>query len=233
MHVQVRTAMTTDVVTVNRKTPFPEILRLLQDREVSALPVVDDGRVVGVVSEADLLRKEEYKPGAGFEYHPSLRTRLRHRLTREGDTRTKASGTTAETLMTAPAITVGADASVVAAARLLDRFDIKRLPVVDEEGRLLGIVSRRDVLRTFVRPDEDIMRDIRDDAIIRALWPDPNAFGISVDDGVVTLAGDVDRRTHAIIAGQIAAAVDGVVDVVNRLQWHFDDIMAQRQAFGP
>lgn len=235
MHATVDAVMTDNVVTVTRETPFIEIVRILHNHRISGLPVLDDeGRVVGVVSEADLLRKEEHMPEHyADDYHPPLRSRLRHHLDNEGNTKTKAAGTVAGALMTAPAITIRADASVVKAARLMDRHGVKRLPVVDDDGRPLGIISRSDVLRVFGRLDAEIEHEIRDAVIARTLRVDPTSVGVSVTEGIVTLEGDVEQRTHSIIAERLARGVDGVVDVVNRLTWHYDDILAQRQVSGP
>jgi CBS-domain-containing membrane protein len=191
-------------------------VRLLSERRVSALPVLDAARrVVGVVSEADLLRKEEFpeQPGGGRPFESRQRRAAR----------AKAAGDTAAELMTAPAVTVGADATVAEAAKVLSRHGVKRLPVVDEAGRLLGIASRVDLLKVFLRSDEDIRREVRDEVFQRVLWVDPDGVAVEVRDGVVTLEGVLERRSLIPIAVRLVHGVDGVVDVVDRLTYEADD----------
>jgi CBS domain-containing protein len=216
MRRRVRDVMTPEVVTVDEETPFKEITQLLADCRISAVPVLDtDARVVGVVSEADLLRKEEYPEGP-----PGARL-LGGRRRRA--TRAKATGDTAVELMTAPAVTVGPDASVAEAARLLHRHQIKRLPVLDPAGPLLGIVSRADLLKVFLRSDDQIAQEVRQDVLRRALWVDPDTIGVEVRDGVVTLTGQLERRSLIPITVRLVHGVDGVVEVVDRLTFEFDD----------
>jgi CBS domain-containing protein len=208
--------MTTEVVTVDEETPFKELVALMADTKVSALPVIDpDGRVVGVVSEADLLLKEEFPEGPPerqlFESH-------RRRMTRA-----KAAGDMAVELMTSPAITVAPDASIAEAARLLHRHQIKRLPVVDPAGPLLGIVSRADLLKVFLRSDDQIAQEIRRGVLLRALWVDPDTVRVEVRDGVVTLTGRLERRSLIAIVVSLVRSLDGVVDVVDRLTYELDD----------
>jgi CBS-domain-containing membrane protein len=207
--------MTTTVATVDERTPFKQIVRLLSERRVSALPVLDAAkRVVGVVSEADLLRKEEFPEGPGGRVFESRHQRV---------ARAKAAGDTAAELMTAPAVTVGADATVAEAAKLLARHGVKRLLVVDEAGRLLGIASRVDLLKVFLRSDEDIRREVRDEVFQRVLWIDPDDVAVEVSDGLVTLEGVLERRSLIPIAVRLVHGVDGVVDVVDRLTYEAND----------
>jgi len=213
---RVRDVMTPEVVTVEEETPFKEITQLLADCHISALPVLDsDGRVVGIVSEADLLLKEEFPEGpAGGHLFQGRRQRA---------TRAKAAGDTAVELMTAPAITVGPDASVAEAARLLHRHQVKRLPVVDPAGPLLGIVSRADLLKVFLRSDAEIAQEVRQDVLTRAMWVDPDIVTVQARDGVVTLTGQLERRSLIPIAVSLVHGLDGVVDVVDRLSFEVDD----------
>ncbi|MEV5408751.1 CBS domain-containing protein [Thermopolyspora sp. NPDC052614] len=229
MRTTVKDVMTTQVVAVQGNATFHEVARLIIDRGVSGMPVLDeDGKVVGVVSEADLLHKEEFKERYYREgYRPALSARLRHHLGSEGDTRRKAAATTAAELMTSPPYVTTPDSPVVLAARIMDRHGVKRLPVVDAEGRLAGIVSRRDLIRVFVRSDEDLQARVREDVLKRALGLTTNLVEIGVTEGVVTLVGEVPRRSEAIAAGRLTENLDGVVAVVNELRYVEDDTVAE------
>ncbi|WP_431895249.1 CBS domain-containing protein [Nonomuraea sp. bgisy101] len=220
MRTRVEDVMTRQVISVDFDTPFKDVAETLIQHGISAVPVVDaDGRVAGVISEADLLRKEEFRELFYREgYRPPLRVRRRHR-----DAERKATGDTAYELMSAPAVSISREATVVAAARLMDEHDLKRLVVRDDDGCLVGIVSRRDLLRTFVRDDEEIAKDVREDVFERALWNDPSQVTVTVDHGIVTLNGRMDRRSSAAIAARMTQRVNGVVDVVDNLIWDEDD----------
>ncbi|MEU7746050.1 CBS domain-containing protein [Nonomuraea sp. NPDC049158] len=212
--------MTAKVVTVTARTPFKDIAETLIAGGISAVPVVDDdGHVVGMVSEADLLRKEEFREQFYREgYQPPLRARLRHPKGKR-----KAAGDTAGELMTSPAITVSPQASVVSAARLMDAHDVKRLAVVDQAGVLVGIVSRRDLVKLFLRSDDDIAAEVREDILDRGLWVDTSGVVVQVRHGVVTLSGQMDRKTETAIAVRMTGRVNGVVDVIDELTWKHDD----------
>ncbi|MBX6166228.1 MAG: CBS domain-containing protein, partial [Thermobispora bispora] len=214
MHKKVRDVMTTQVASVNGSTPFRDIAEVLITHNVSAAPVVDgEGHVIGVVSEADLLRKEELREQYYREgYKLPLSARLRERLGRPGgDVEEKARALTAAQLMTAPPITITPYKSVVSAARLMSKHGVKRLPVVDDEGRLVGIVSRHDLLKVFVRSDEDILDEVRRDIINGALWTDTSRLKASVREGVVTLSGQVENRSDAKILVRMAERINGVL----------------------
>lgn len=225
MRTRVQDVMTTDVVSVREDATFQEVARLLIGHGVSGMPVLDAaGRVVGVISEADLLHKEEFKERYHREgYRPPLTARLRHRLGSEGDTRRKAEATTARELMTSPAYTTTPNTPVVLAARDMDRYGVKRLPVVDEDGKLLGIVSRRDLIRVFVRNDAEIAEQVREDVIRQALGSVPNLIDVEVREGVVTLRGEFLRKSEALAAARLTENLDGVVAVVNELTYLEDD----------
>jgi CBS domain-containing protein len=208
--------MTVTVVTVGADTPYKEIVELLARNAVSALPVVtDDLRVVGVVSEADLLHKMEF---AGLEPHVRLLERRRRRLARA-----KAAADSAGDLMSAPAVVIGPAESLTTAARLMDAEGVKRLPVVDHHGDLVGILSRRDLLRVYLREDEAILADVTDEVLLRTLWIEPGTVTVVVKGGVVTLAGTVDRRSTVPLVVRLVEAVAGVVEVVDHLSYHYDD----------
>lgn len=210
--------MTQNVATVPPEASYRETVNTLLDRRISAAPVVDaHGRVLGVVSEADLLHKIEAADDQENQ-------RVVHTPRRAAD---KAYGATAAALMTTPAVTVDPGVSVAAAARQLEHDRVKRLPVVGADGRLVGIVSRRDLLSMHARPDKDIRDDVENDVLLRTLWIDPAEVTVEVDDGTVTLGGRIESRTLAGLAVEFTAKVAGVVAVVDRLSWDFDD---RRQA---
>lgn len=213
---QVQDVMTTDVATVGEQTPYREIVDVLTSGRISAVPVVDDfGRVLGVVSEADLMHKVEL---IGEPYEPRLFEGRRRR-----QARIKAEAAVARDLMTAPAVTTLGTTTIAAAAKLMDRQHVKRLPVVDELGRLAGIVTRSDLLRVHLRPDADIRADIVQEVLRRVLAVEEGLVQVTVTDGVVRLAGQLDRRTSVGIAVRLAAQVSGVVQVVNELGYDIDD----------
>jgi CBS domain-containing protein len=215
MRTKVRDVMTSPVETVGTETGFKAIAERLRTRAISAVPVVDAaGRVVGVVSQADLLLKEER---AELEEHQTFLEGARQRRAR-----TRAAAGTAGELMSCPAATIRADAPVAEAARMMRRCGVKRLPVVDDEGRAVGIVSRGDLLVVFTRADEAI-RDEIVDVIARTLLLDPTPYSVSVRDGVVTLGGEADRHTDAILVGRLAERVEGVVSVKSDLAYRQDD----------
>jgi CBS domain-containing protein len=208
--------MTQRVITVGPGTGYKEIVDRLARAGVSALPVLDErGRVVGVVSEADLLHKVEM---SGDEGHRHLLERRRRRAARQ-----KAAGDTAGEVMSRPAVTIAPGASLAEAARLMEAERIKRLPVVDPHGALVGIVSRRDLLSVYTRTDDEIRTDIVDNVLRAIMSLTPEEADASVADGVVTLTGRTGRRSATEIAGRLAHRVEGVVDVVNRMEYEYDD----------
>lgn len=215
MRTTVADVMTREVVTIEPSTPFKEVVRRLREARVSALPVLDeDGRLVGIVSEADLILKENPE----VEDAAHLFVRRHRRLDRQ-----KAAGLYARELMTTPVVTIGPGASVAEAARLMHRKQVKRLPVVDEDGRLVGIIARSDLLTVFLRDDAEIEREIREDVIRRTLWIDPATVSVRVRDGVVRLEGQLERRSLIPVLERLVAAVEGVVGVEQRLTFEVDD----------
>ena len=208
--------MTSDVVTVDEETSFRRLVGLMHECRVSAVPVVDeDGRILGVVSEADLLVKED---PAVFIQH--LVDRKAQRVERE-----KAVAAVAGKLMTAPAVTIGPRATVTEAAHLMRDEHVKRLFVTDESGKVIGVVSRVDLLLPFLRPDAEIALAV-DDVIRLEAGVLPDTFEVAVTDGVVRISGRVERRT---IAPQLVAKIrgtEGVVSVDSHLEWDFDDTMS-------
>jgi CBS-domain-containing membrane protein len=212
----VESVMTRDVVWVNKDTPYKELVKLLATRRVSAVPVVDDRRhVLGVVSEADLLLKQE-KPARPHTRLLSTRRRRRERA--------KAKATVAAALMSQPPITISTGATLTEAARRLHTEGVKRLPVINAVGQLVGIVSRVDLLKMFLRSDEELHREIVEDVIFGDLFMGPNRFDVHVEDGVVVLQGRCERRSLIPTVVRAVGAVEGVVRVENRLGNDVDDL---------
>ncbi|KAB1990481.1 CBS domain-containing protein [Streptomyces triticiradicis] len=196
--------MTHTVAAVGRRAPFKEIVQLMQDWRVSALPVVEgEGRVVGVVSEADMLPKEELR-----DVPDTARPHPRRPVDAA-----KAEATVANDLMSSPAVTVRANATLAEAARVMAREGVERLPVVDRTGLLEGIVSRAGLLKIFLRDDENIAEEVRHE-IVPSLFPPPeSAIRVEVRDGVVTLTGRTRDPAMVPVAARLVQAVEGVVDV--------------------
>ncbi|WP_228472803.1 CBS domain-containing protein [Streptomyces cyaneochromogenes] len=205
--------MTHTVAAVGRRAAFKEIVQLMQDWKVSALPVLEgEGRVVGLVSEADLLPREEFR-----DSDPDRYTQLR----RLSDL-AKAGAITAEELMTSPALTTRPDATLAQAARTMAHARVKRLAVVNELGMLEGIVSRSDLLKVFLRGDDEIAEEVRCEVVTR-LFPSPgSAIRVQVHDGAVKLTGRVRDTSLIPVAARLVRAVEGVVDVSFALEGHRD-----------
>jgi CBS domain-containing protein len=200
--------MTHTVVAIGRDAKFKEIVRTLMQWRVSAMPVLEgEGRVVGVVSEADLLPKEEFR-----DSDPDRYTQLR----RLSDL-AKAGAVTADELMSSPAVTVQANVPLAEAAAKMAHRKIKRLPVTDAHGRLEGIVSRSDLLKVFLRPDEDIAEEVRR-TVVAYVFPDPlGPVEVNVEEGMVTLAGVIRDVSLVPVAERLIRAVGGVIGVECRL----------------
>ncbi|WP_310719029.1 CBS domain-containing protein [Streptomyces lydicus] len=204
-HRTIGELMTRKVVSVQLDTPFKDIAQILADHAVSAVPVLDSlGRPAGVVSEADLLRK------AADRSDLSGRTPLPHL---EAWERARAEGRTAGELMSAPAVCAHPEWTVVEAARLMEVQQVKRLPVVDETDTLLGIVSRADLLRVFLRQDKAIQEEISREVIGRTARLGASAVTADVVQGQVTLHGSVDNPLLIPVLLRMCAGVDGVVAV--------------------
>ncbi|MER6737910.1 CBS domain-containing protein [Streptomyces puniciscabiei] len=200
--------MTLAVVAVGRDAPFKEIVRTMEQWKVSALPVLDgERRVIGVVSEADLLPKEQFRDSASG---------LSDQLGRQCEL-AKARAVTAAELMSAPAVTVHPGATLAQTARIMAVRHVKRLPVVDDAGMLRGIVSRGDLLKVFLRSDEDIAEEVRR-TVVSCLFPAlSHTILVHVHEGVVTLRGELRDTSLISVAARLARAVEGVVNVEAQL----------------
>jgi CBS domain-containing protein len=211
--LKVSDVMTREVITVNEDTPYKEIVSLLAEHHISAVPVVNGyGGIGGVVSETDLIRKEEFQRSQT----PWSMRWWRHAA------RSKAVALRAGEVMSHPAVTIDQTATIPEAAQLMAVRGITRL-VVTHDDVLTGIVTRSDLLKAFLEPDDVLVQRIRREVVVHALWDDPFSIEIGVENGVVTLSGEVEQRSTADIAAKLTGEVDGVVGVVNRLVWVYDD----------
>lgn len=216
--MKVRDVMTSQVVQVHPETPLKEVARLLAERGISGVPVVDEDRhVLGVVSEADFLVKEQGE----LAEHPSLVSWLfDHTEIERAEARLHA--TTAVAAMSSPAITIDADRPIREAAAEMTRHRVNRLPVV-QDGALVGIVTRADLVATFLVPDAVLRRRIVTEVLQDTMWMAEDEIEVTVDRGVARLSGTVDRRSTATILERLVSHVDGVVTVDSDLRWELDD----------
>jgi len=211
--------MTRSVRSVRPKTPLKDVARLMLDNWLSGVPVVDRyGTVLGVVSEADFLAKEQ---GVRAVHHRRLAGLFGE--TAEVQTQlAKLAARTAGEAMTAPAVTIESKRPIHEAAALMTNRRINRLPVVDD-GRLVGIVTRADLVRAYLRSDEELEQTIREDVLLRILWLDPAGFKVQVRNGEATVAGSVERRSTAEIVEETVKLVPGLVHAHVDVRWSLDD----------
>jgi CBS domain-containing protein len=214
--------MTTRVHVASPLTPFKFLVRLIEENRVSAIPIVDQqGVPIGIVSESDLLLKER-------RHELESTQDLLHPLKRRYQ-RSKAEGVVASEIMTSPPITVGGETGIMQAARMMEERNVRRLIVVDERGKITGIVSRSDLLQVFLRTDEELRDEIVGTLIPAVLWPAPERLGVDVRWNVVTLSGEVDRKSDAEILTRLARDLDGVVEVVDELTFRWNDTAGDRR----
>ncbi len=218
MHPMIADVMAAPVVTVQPGTSFRSMIQLLAEHQISALPVVDPGgHVLGIVSETDLVRKEEHQPREPTPLLAGLATRRRPART---------LGTTAADFMSTPAITIPPGASLAAAARLLHERNVRHLPVIDPNGRLVGIIARRDLLSVFLQAENDIRHEITAKVLHATFNLPADAVQVEVREGVVTLSGRVPWRSSVREIVDRVRALDGVVDAIDRLAWAHDDTVS-------
>jgi len=205
--MRVHEVMTTEVATTTPEALLKEAAVILVRRRISGMPVLDtDGRVVGVVSEADILAKEgdEQKQGGFLQWlidpaDPWVAARF--------------DAVTVGDAMSAPAQTILADRTVAEAATLMLDENVNRLPVVDADGKLIGLVSRGDLVRAFARSDEEILKEIEEDVLRKVMWLNPSEVDVTVEDGVVTITGEVASEADADLLPTFVRRVPGVVEV--------------------
>jgi CBS domain-containing protein len=214
-HYQVRNVMATKPVTVRLDTPLKDVAEILVKGRIGVVPVLTpQGHVVGVVAEGDLLRKEQ------LQRDPDGRRsmRLRRRALRG-----VATAETAEELMDRDPATAPAGTSLAEAARLMDRRQSRFLLVTGADGELLGVVTPRDLLRVFLRPDAAIKHEVSRDVLLDYLGTNPVLVQVDVTDGVVSLTGEVERKSMLADVLPAVRAVDGVIDVEAHLSYAIDD----------
>jgi CBS domain-containing protein len=210
MEPTVEDVMTTTVVAVKQGASYKEMAALLRKYRVSAFPVLDDDqKVIGIVSEADLLAKAALNADRGG----AITAMVHHQELQ------KADGVTAGDLMSSNVVTVKPDDTVEQAARLMYHLQVKRLPVVDAGGHLVGIVSRADLLTVFDRPDHEIRAEIVDDVILHEFLIDPALFMVTVAEGVVTVTGAPETADLGRNLMNRIRHVAGVVAVRDELSW--------------
>ena len=215
-HYQVRDVMTASPVTVTPATPLKNVADLLVRGRIGVVPVLTpQGRVAGVVAEGDLLRKEQLRRDPEGRHSAHLPYRIRRDI---------ATAETARELMGRYPATAPADTSVPEAVRLMDRHETRFLLVTSEDGKLLGVVTARDLLRVFLRPDAAIKAEISRDVLSRYLGTNPALVHVEVTDGVVRLTGVLERKSMLPAALRAVRAVDGVIDVESQLGYAIDDI---------
>lgn len=208
--MRVRDVMTQDVATVAPDTDLRDLAALLVEKRISGVPVVEGGRVVGVVSERDILFKE--RPSDG------LSRSVLAWLMDEGDLTLKIDARTAREAMTSPPVTIGPARNVADAAAIMLDENVSRLPVVDH-GLIVGIVTRHDLVRAFARSDDEIRQEIDSDPLVRSYWRQPGSYDIAVRKGIVTLSGKVGNKEQAQLIEAFVDRVPGVVGITSKLHW--------------
>ena len=207
--------MASEVISVQRTTPLRESARIMVEHGISGLPVTnDEGTLVGIISEGDFLRKEVDRgalTGTGllgllFDNRESL-----------------AEAEMVGEVMSDNVFTISPDATLVEAARTMTTHGVKRLPVVDRDGKLLGIISRRDIVNSYTRPDELIEDEIQEDILKRLLFLDPDLVNIEVVGGVVKISGELPTRSDARLLEAMVQRTDGVIRAELDLTWKVDD----------
>jgi CBS-domain-containing membrane protein len=194
--------MTTEVIAVSRDTELREAARLMFRNRVSGLPVTEpDGTLIGIITEADFLRLEvERQEGA------------RDQVATVGE------------VMSIGVVTIRPEMEIYEAAKIMTVQEVRRLPVVDDDNRLLGVISRADIVSIFTRPDDVIEDEIREDLLRRVLFIDPDELGVSVTNGVVALSGEVGTRAEASMLEELTNRLDGVFGVETKLTWLHADV---------
>jgi CBS domain-containing protein len=215
--MNVRELMTTEVLTVAPEGSLKDVAAILAEHGISGLPVCDaEGRVLGVISEGDILFKEQ---GARQRRGGALAWLVDSRL----QSTAKQDARTAGEAMTSPPITITPDRPAAAAARIMLDHSVNRLPVVSN-GTLVGIITRADLVRAFTRADEEIVAEIRDDVLRRALWLEADSVEITVQRGEVELAGEIEAKSDVEVLKKLVQRIPGVVSVRSSVLYRVDDL---------
>ncbi len=213
--MRVEDLMTTEVITIGRGASLKEAARRMIAAGVSGLIVTDDeGTVEGVITEADYVKNESGRRAA-------KRAGLLRWFSHEDEV--PSIERLVENVMTADVVTISPGADHAEAARIMRKSGVKRLPVIDDEDQLVGIVSRSDIMRAFARPDADIIREINEDVMHRVLWIDPKRVQLTSEDGNVVMSGQLETRSDVTLLEDMARRVDGVVSVKSNLTWEVDN----------
>jgi CBS domain-containing protein len=214
--MKVKELMTTELITVGRESSLKDAARRMIEAGISGLLVTDpNGGLEGVITEADFVKAESGRRAA-------KRARLL-RWFSNGAPRIPSNERRVGDVMTADVITLGQNADHAEAARLMQAAGIKRVPIVDIDGRPVGIVSRSDILRAFARPDSEIIEEIVDHIISDVLWIDPKRVQVISVDGNVNLTGQLETRSDATLLEDLVRRVDGVVSLASSLSWEIDN----------
>ena len=221
--MRVHELMTTEVVTATRESSLKVVARLMLANQISGIPIVDgERRLIGIVTEADILHRESVRASG-----PHLG--ILHNILGDAD----PPPTSAGDAMTSHVITTSAETNHTLAARVMETRGVKRLPVVDDEGHVIGIISRSDIMASFARPDELIEDEIQLDILDRILWTEPGAVSVEVVDGRVTLRGSVPSKTDARILAGLTGGLDGVVEVnTDEVYYKIDDTAGSHVSSG-
>lgn len=213
--MKVRDLMTSPVISVGPKASLKEAARRMIEAGISGLLVTDDnGGLVGVITEADFVKSESGR-----------RAVKRARLLRwfGNDDELPSTERLVEDVMTSDVITLGPDADHAEAARIMRKSGIKRIPIVEDDGTVRGIVSRSDILRAFARSDNDIISELRDHVMGEVLWIDPRKVEVKSVDGNVELHGHLETKSDAALLEDLTRRLDGVVSVSSHLTWEVDN----------
>jgi CBS domain-containing protein len=215
--MRVGDVMTTKVLTVTGGESLKGAARIMVEAGVSGLPVLDDsGALVGIITEADFVRRQARED----------RGRLLNVVLQRHDP--VSGATTVGEVMTPSPIVIYPEATVTEAARVMLAHKVKRLPVVDDVGKLVGVVSRADLMSAFTIADDELADTVRNDVLKRVLLLDPASLDVVVEDGVASISGEVPRRSDARILEELTRRLDGIVHVETDLTWELDDTRTDR-----
>jgi len=211
--MRIRDLMTNDVLTIGSDTPLKEAARRMLEAGISALPVIDDDHLIGIITEADFVATEA-------DRRPRQRAGLLRYIHREAQIPSQERFV--GDVMTTDVVVIGPDDDHADAARLMEKNKIKRIPVV-ENGRLMGLLARSDMLRAYTRPDQDIIDELTSRVMSEVLWIDPRRVAIECIEGNIVLVGQMETKSDASLLVELTRRLDGVVSVKDKLTWEIDN----------